>query len=54
VTGGKQKGKKKSKDDDFTWDWEKERLRAVTLLYNLVQLRIAQLFDPPTIEEEVI
>jgi len=54
ITGGKQKGKKKSKDDDFTWDWERERLRAVTLLYNLVQLKISQLFDPPTIEEEVI
>ena len=54
VTGGKSKGKKKSKDDDFTWEWEKERLRAITLLYNLVQLNISQLFDPPTIEEEVV
>ena len=54
MTGGKSKGKKKSKDDDFTWEWEKERLRAITLLYNLVQLNISQLFDPPTIEEEVV
>ena len=53
ITGGKQKGKKKGKDDDFTWDWDKERLRAVTLLYNLLQLKLSMLFDPPTVEEEV-
>eukprot|EP00092_Neocalanus_flemingeri_P032797 GFUD01035670.1.p1 GENE.GFUD01035670.1~~GFUD01035670.1.p1 ORF type:complete len:1485 (+),score=509.47 GFUD01035670.1:55-4509(+) len=55
VTGAKQKGKKKTnKDDDFTWDWDQERLRAVTLLYNLVQLNLNTLFDPPMMEEEVI
>jgi len=54
VTGAKQKGKKKARDDDFTWDWDQERLRAVTLLYNLVQLNLNTLFDPPMIEEEVI
>jgi len=54
VTGAKQKGKKKAKDDDFTWDWDQERLRAVTLLYNLVQLNLNTLFDPPMMEEEVI
>ena len=54
VTGVKAKGKKRSKEDDFTWEWEKERHRAVTLLYNLVQLRVSQLFEPPTIEEEVV
>jgi len=54
VTGAKQKGKKKARDDDFTWDWDQERLRAVTLLYNLVQLNLNTLFDPPMMEEEVI
>jgi len=54
VTGAKQKGKKKARDDDFTWDWDQERMRAVTLLYNLVQLNLNTLFDPPMMEEEVI
>ena len=54
VTGAKKKGGKKSKDDDFTWDWDQERLRAVTFLYNLVQLPLNPLFDPPMMEEEVV
>ena len=54
VTGAKKKGGKKSKDDDFTWDWDHERLRAVTFLYNLVQLPLNPLFDPPMMDEEVI
>ena len=54
VTGAKRKGNKKSKDDDFTWDWDQERLRAVTFLYNLVQLPLNPLFDPPMMEEEVV
>jgi len=54
VTGAKKKGGKKSKDDDFTWDWDHERLRAVTILYNLVQLPLNPLFDPPMMEEEVV
>ena len=53
VTGAKKKGGKKNKDDDFTWDWDQERLRAVTFLYNLVQLPLNPLFDPPMMEEEV-
>jgi len=54
VTGAKQKGKKKAKDDDFTWDWDQERRRAVHFLYNLVQLNLNLLFDPPMMEEEVV
>ena len=54
VTGAKKKGGKKNKDDDFTWDWDQERLRAVTFLYNLVQLPLNPLFDPPMMEEEVV
>ena len=60
ITGVKAKGKNKGKEEDWdwdwdwNWDWEKERLRVVTLLNNLVQLRVSQLFDPPTIEEEVV
>lgn len=49
-----RKGRKKNRDDDFTWDWDQERMRAVTLLYNLVQLNLNTLFDPPMMEEEVI
>jgi len=54
LTGGKHKGKKKNKDDDFSFDWEVERHRAVTYLYNLVQLNLQNLFEPPIIEEEVL
>jgi len=54
VTGAKQKGRKKAAGDDFSWDWDSERHRAVTLIYNLVQLNLNTLFDPPMMEEEVI
>jgi len=55
LTGGKAKaGKKKSTHDDFTWDWDVERGRCVVLLYNLLQLNLNSLFDPPMIEEEVV
>jgi len=55
LTGGKAKaGKKKSVHDDFTWDWDVERHRSVVLLYNLLQLNLNSLFDPPLIEEEVV
>ena len=54
ITEVKAKGKNKGKEEDWYWDWEKERLTVVTLLNNLVQLRVSQLFDPPTIEEEVV
>ena len=53
-SGGKKKGGKKTKDDDFTWDWDSERLKSVTLLYNLLQLPLNPLFDPPMMEEEVV
>lgn len=43
-----------TKDDDFTWDWDSERLKSVTLLYNLLQLPLNPLFDPPMMEEEVV
>ena len=43
-TGDEAKGKQKGK----------ERLRAVTLLYYLVQPRVSQLFDPSKIEEELV
>jgi len=53
VTGKQQKGKKKARDDDYSWNWDVERNRCVTMLYNLVQLNINVLFDPPLVEEEV-
>ena len=46
-SGGKKKGGKKTRDDDFTWDWDSERLQSVTILYNLLQLPLNPLFDPP-------
>ena len=53
LTGGKAKSKKK-RDEDIQGDWEQDRHRAVSLLYNLVQLNVNQLFDPPIIEDEVL
>ena len=43
-----------SRDDDYTWDWDHERAKAVTLVYNLLQLNLNTLFDPPLMEEEVV
>lgn len=53
VTGKLRKGKKAKRDDDYSWDWDTERKRCADLLYNLVQLNINVLFDPPLVEEEV-
>jgi hypothetical protein len=36
------------------WDWDQERAKAVTLIYNLLQLNLNTLFDPPLMEEEVV
>jgi len=53
VTGKLRKGKKNVRDDDYSWNWDIERNRCVIMLYNLVQLNINVLFDPPLVEEEV-
>lgn len=55
VTGGKAKGnKKKSRDDDAPGNWEFDRPRIISLIYNLLQLNLNQLFEPPIIEDEVL
>ena len=55
VTGGKAKGKKKTRDDDGTvGNWEFDRPRIVSMIYNLFQLNLNLLFEPPIMEDEVL
>jgi condensin complex subunit 1 len=55
VTGGKAKGgKKKTRDDDTIGNWEFDRPRIVSMIYNLFQLNLNLLFEPPVMEDEVL
>lgn len=50
------KGKKsrKLKTDETSWDWDDTQRQAFIALYQLLQLRISKLWDPPVPDEQFI
>jgi condensin complex subunit 1 len=49
---GRKKNSKKSECEDF--NWEEKSHGAMVLLYNLLQLPLNKLWDPPIAEEEFV